>query len=172
MYANSKSVLNEPGGYRGESIGGFKYDPIKYHVQNKRSKEPNSDHAAAYEFWKNTKADESGKTIAGLQTLDVFVNAGTAAKQKQIARLANTAHLLAKRSLSLDVFEDLITVQLQNGCDMGCQYYSHQSLKELLCIMATDEKDANAQTLKNVRFVSIIADGSNDKGIVEQEAVT
>jgi hypothetical protein len=96
MYANKKSVLNTNGGYRGEGAGGFRYDPIKLHMYNKRTKEINADHAAAVKQWNFQKEQEAGKIPAeiGQQTLVKFVEAGFQEQVQRISKLVNTAHLV------------------------------------------------------------------------------
>jgi Domain of unknown function (DUF4371) len=167
MFANKTSILNSPEGYRGETLGGFRYDPIKNHYISKRTKTPNAEHLAAVKEWEQMKS--RGGTCS--QTLDSFVNEGNREKIQQVSYLVHTAHLIAKRALSLDSFEDLVTVQLQNGCKIGCQYYTRQHLKDLLKLMAEEEATQIQEELASARFISVISDGSNDKGVIEQEAV-
>ena len=51
--------------------------------------------------------------------------------------------------MSLDIFEDIITVQLKNGADVGCQYYSQHHAKDMLHIMFELER----ATLMEAKFL-------------------
>ena len=101
----------------------------------------------------------------------MFIQQGLQQKLQQVTRLCNTAHCVAKKSFGLDAFENLVVLQLQNGADMGTQYYSPQHTKELMSIISEIEKKDLRENLKVARFLSIMADGSNDKGVIEQEMI-
>ena len=47
-------------------------------------------------------------------------------------RLLNTVHMMAKHNIPNAVFEPLIRLQTANGAEMGTQYFSRESFKELL----------------------------------------
>ncbi|CAM9481541.1 unnamed protein product, partial [Heterosigma akashiwo] len=78
---------------------------------------------------------------------------------------------MARVTLSLKGLEDLITLQLYNGLDMGVNYYSSHSAKEFLQLMKEEELSRIKEEIKEANFLCLIADGSNDTGVVEQEVV-
>ena len=175
LMASKKSALNLKEGYTGEAKGGFKYDAIRNHYLRKGSTELVKEHLNCHNQWKRARQMEESKREetkkSSDQVLDVFIQQGLQQKLQQVTRLCNTAHCVAKKSFGLDAFEDLVVLQLQNGADMGTQYYSPHHTKELMSIISEIEKKDLREDLKVARFLSIMADGSNDKGVIEQEVI-
>ena len=73
------------------------------------------------------------------------------------------------------MFEDTITAHLQNGADIDFNIHTTVHRKELLHLIAEDEWDVHVHIIQSElskpRFICIIGDGSNDKGVIEQEVV-
>ena len=61
--------------------------------------------------------------------------------------------------------------RILNSADMGTHYYSPHHTKELMSIISEIEKKDLREDLKVAHFLSIMADGSSDKGVIEQEVM-
>lgn len=82
----------------------------------------------------------------------------------RLEKVVNTTHTMARVTLSLKGLEELMTLQLQNGLDMGVNYYSSRSAKEFLQLKKEEELSRIKEEIKEANFLCLIADGSNDKG--------
>ena len=61
--------------------------------------------------------------------MESFIQQGIEQKLEQLTRFVYTTHCLGQKSFGLDALENLVTVQLQNGFDIGTQYYSSHHAK-------------------------------------------
>lgn len=86
-------------------------------------------------------------------------------------KLFNTAYYIARENKSFRKFPDMIELQKQNGVDEGNNYINEKGCREFCMNMGEVLKDDTANNVKTARFISILSDGSTDKGIVEQELV-
>ena len=92
--------------------------------------------------------------------------------QERFRVLFNSAHCIAKKDWSLHSFTDLIQLQEKNGLHVGEEYWTNDHgprmfLKHIAEVQRLKTKDI----LEQCRFFSVMADGSTDRSIVEQEAV-
>ena len=70
----------------------------------------------------------------------------TSGKFAQVSRLVNTVHTMVHKNIGIANFEDLIKMQLANGADMGDQYFSSESFKDIAtCFAAPDSKNQKPQ---------------------------
>ena len=85
--------------------------------------------------------------------------------------LFNTAHSLAVHNWSLNDFKTLCELQSKNGVDMGVNYQNRQVASAFIKSIAEVQRQDTMRSLKEARFFSIMADGSTDRSIAEQESV-
>ena len=62
-------------------------------------------------------------------------------------------------------------LQEKNGLDIGAQYRTDKKCKEFVSSMASVERERISDEVHNARFMCVLADGSTDKSITEQETV-
>ena len=68
-------------------------------------------------------------------------------------------------------YEALCELQQLNGLVLGDNYFSRKACARFVQSIAEDIKGDLRSSNKNSRCVSILSDGSTDKGIIEEEIV-
>ena len=89
----------------------------------------------------------------------------------RLNRLFNTAFFTANENLAFSKFKGLCDLQEKNGLDLGSQYRNDKACKQFVESIAEVEKERAKKEIESARFLCVLADGSTDKSIVEQEAV-
>jgi hypothetical protein len=95
-------------------------------------------HSACYSQWEKTQSrhDEAQKDIQNQKrSAGCVFAAGFGGKTAAVGTNSKHRPFRGSKSMSLDVFKDMITVQLKNAADVGCQYYSQHHAKDMLHIM-------------------------------------
>ena len=92
--------------------------------------------------------------------------------QERFRVLFNSAHCTAKQDWSINSFKSLIELQAKNGLHVGENYWTNRHgpkmfMKHIAEVQRMDTK----QFLQECRFFSVMADGSTDRSIADQEAV-
>lgn len=86
-------------------------------------------------------------------------------------KLFNSAYYIAVEGDSFTKFPKLCALQAKNGIDMGKNYLNDKACRNF-CISAAEVlKEESLEEIENARFISVLSDGSTDKGIREQELV-
>ena len=85
--------------------------------------------------------------------------------------LFNTAYLIAKRNFSFRDFEFLLKLQNKNGLQLGENYQNIQGAKTFIESIAHELRQHTINSLQKCRFFSLMADGSTDRSVAEQESV-
>ena len=83
----------------------------------------------------------------------------------------NTAYLIAKRNFSFHDFEFLLKLQNKNGLQLGENYQNIQGAKTFIESIAHELRQHTINSLQKCRFFSLMADGSTDRSVAEQESV-
>jgi len=91
--------------------------------------------------------------------------------QSRMEILFNTAFYVASEGLAFKKFPGLLDLQEKNGLDTGIQYRTDKKCKEFVSSIASVERQRRLEEVHNARFLCVLADGSTDKSITEQEAV-
>ena len=92
--------------------------------------------------------------------------------QERFRVLFNSAHCTAKQDWSINSFKSLIELQAKNGLYVGDNYWTNRhGPKMFLKHIAQMQRIATKQFLQECRFFSVMADGSTDCSIAEQEVV-
>ena len=91
--------------------------------------------------------------------------------QEQLQKLFRTAYYVAKNNLSFLKYESICELQQLNGVHLGKNYATNKACTRFVNSIATDIKDSLRENVDKSRFISILSDGSADKGIIEEEGV-
>ena len=83
----------------------------------------------------------------------------------------NTAHYIAKENLAFQKYASLCDLQAKNQVDLGPNYRNPKACKTFVSAIADTEWNEIRNELQGARFFSVLADGSTDSGIIEQESV-
>ena len=83
----------------------------------------------------------------------------------------NTAFYIANENLAFSKFKGLCDLQEKNGLDFGSQYKNDKACRDFVENIAAVEKERSQEEIENARFLCVLADGSTDKSITEQESV-
>ena len=86
-------------------------------------------------------------------------------------KLFNTAYYVASENEPFAKFPKLCALQTKNGLNFGTNYLNDKGCKMFLTSSSEVLREDVSKELENVRFISILGDGSTDKGIIEQELV-
>ena len=89
----------------------------------------------------------------------------------RMGMLFNTAFYVASEGLAFKKFPGLLDLQEKNGLDIGAQYRTDKKCKEFVSSMASVERERISDEVHNARFMCVLANGSTDKSITEQETV-
>jgi len=91
--------------------------------------------------------------------------------QTKMQHLFNTAFCVAKEALPFKSFEWLCNLQTKNGLDLGNSYINDKGCKSMIQSISALQTDNNKKSVLKARFISVLADGSTDSSITEQEVV-
>ena len=85
--------------------------------------------------------------------------------------LFDTAFTVAKHNMSFRDFEVICKLQIKHNLNIGENYLNARACGQFIdAIAAVQRQDANEAICKS-RFIAIMADGSTDRSVAEQEAV-
>ena len=86
-------------------------------------------------------------------------------------KIFNTAFTVAKHNMSFRDFEVMCRLQLKNEVNIGTNYQNATKCAEFIAsIAAVQRQDAAVEICKS-RFIAVMADGSTDRSVAEQESV-
>ena len=92
-------------------------------------------------------------------------------KTNQMKALFNTAYYIAREGAAFRKFPSLCELQSKNGADIGEYYLSQVAYRRFNGVIARQLHQNVCNEIGVARFLSILADGSTDASIREQEAV-
>jgi len=73
--------------------------------------------------------------------------------------------------MPFSMFPHLCSLQTKNGLTLGQSYRNDHGCKEFCKHISQVMKDEQAAIIKNARFLSVLADGSTDLSVIEEEIV-
>ena len=86
--------------------------------------------------------------------------------------LFNSVHCSAMQDWSFNSYHALMELQKKNGLIVGSNYYQNiHGPRMFLKYIAEVQRIATRQIIQQYRFFSVMADGSTDRSIAEQESV-
>ena len=89
-----------------------------------------------------------------------------ATSSNQLKYLINTIVFVCK-DISFHKFQILCNLQAKNGLDLG----NDKGSQAFVSCIADVEKQPISDDLVNTKFISVIADGAADNGIIENETL-
>ena len=141
----------------GDGKSGFRKDGIKVHNTS----------FAHSRCMAADRAQESPKTTP----MAMVIKKMNESQRQHLNILFNTAYYVAKQKLAFVKFSSLCDLQVQNGIQLNAAYNNAPACKDFLSsIAATIKAEINSEVVES-NFISVIADGSTDKSIIEQEGV-
>lgn len=92
-------------------------------------------------------------------------------ERKKLTILFNNAYLIAKQGKPLSDMDILCRAMKKAGVDIGENYANREKASEFIRCEADILRQDIRKIVSNSRFICIIADGSTDSAIIEQETV-
>ena len=92
-------------------------------------------------------------------------------RHQEAQKLFRTAYTCVKEHIPFTKYESLCQLQELNGLDLGENYLSRIACARFVQSIASDIKEDLKTAINDCRFVSVLSDGSTDKGIIEEEIV-
>ena len=92
-------------------------------------------------------------------------------QQERYNCLFNTAFHVAKRNTSFREFEFLCKLQVKNGANMGTNYQNGKACAMFIRSIAAVQRQEASEIISKSRFIAVMADGSTDRTMAEQEAI-
>ena len=89
----------------------------------------------------------------------------------KMEKLFNTAYYVCYLKMPFSSFPHLCSLQTKNGLVLGQTYRNDHGCKEFCKHISQVMKDEQAAIIKNARFLSVLADGSTDLSVTEEEIV-
>ena len=83
----------------------------------------------------------------------------------------NTAYHIARHKMAFRQYQPLCELQEKNGVDMGDYYKNDKACKDFIENISEAEKERVKDEVGKVQWISVLADGSTDHTITEQEIV-
>ena len=78
-----------------------------------------------------------------------------------------TAFYVARSGLAFTKYNEICTLQQLNGMEFGNNYLTDVACRRFIKIIASNIKEDLRQQFNNCRFVTVMSDGSTDKGILK-----
>jgi len=95
----------------------------------------------------------------------------TKEKQDQMECLVTMAYVVASENMAFKKFETLCKMQKKLGFKLGDLYQNEKACRTFVKSIAGVQEDLVIADLKAARFFTVLADGSTDSSITEQESV-
>ena len=140
-----------------EGSNHFKVESVKDHDSSKFHKDCMA-----------TKAYKLNPSDAPLAKVKLKLNEDQRERYKM---LFDTAFTIAKHNMSFRDFEVLCKLQLKHKVNIGNNYQNPRSCAEFIGSIAAVQREAATKTIGISRFIAVMADGSTDRSVAEQEAV-
>lgn len=141
----------------GDGVQGFRRETLTAHSKSRR-------HVVCHTRLLNDQKPEN-------RPLQTTVSRISQESQARLEKLFNTAHYIAKENLAFQKYASLCDLQAKNQVDLGPNYRNPKACKTLVSAIADTEWNEIRNELQGARFFSVLADGSTDCGIIEQESV-
>ena len=126
-------------------------------------------HANCIEKYLNEKHGTSQEIETGFQAATESV---TTKRHVDTERLVRTAYMVVKEHLPFMKYTSMCKLQKLNGLELGENYLSDKACTRFVSSIASDLKSEVYRDIRNTRFVSILSDGSTDKGILGEIVYT
>ena len=81
----------------------------------------------------------------------------------------NTEYGVAKRGKPFRDYEYIVDIQCKNGVNLGENYHHHSKCREFISHIAESVRDGMKECISASKFVTLLADGSTDVSVTEQE---
>lgn len=107
----------------------------------------------------------------GKAPMDIHLKNLSKHETDRLKILMNTAHFTAKEDIAMHKFPKLCDLQEKNGVDIGRNYRTDKKCREFVDAIAKTTRDDIKHDIENARFFTVMADGTTDSGVLEQEAV-
>jgi hypothetical protein len=95
----------------------------------------------------------------------------TAEKHQQMEVLFKTAFYVAKEKDAFNKFSSRLEYAKSLGVDTGTMYHNDKSCKVFIESIASIKEQSIVEAAANARFLTVLADGSTDCSVTEQESV-
>ena len=93
-------------------------------------------------------------------------------QRNDVAKKMNTAYFIAKEELPFTKFPKLLDLQRKNGLQIGETYSTDKKCAEMVSTISNVYQNKLAKTVnENVKYMSIMIDGGEDAGGVENETI-
>ncbi|XP_063609950.1 zinc finger protein 862-like [Penaeus indicus] len=141
----------------GDSKQGFRKDSLKFHKKSKAHVKCQY----AIQAQAAPKSTPMAKVIKRMNADNV----------EKIKRLFNTTCYVVTQHLAFRKFESLCELQNMNGVQLGKNYINDHGCKDFIMAIASVLKSETKEEVSHANYFSILADGSTDSAIIEQEGV-
>ena len=99
------------------------------------------------------------------------INRLTKESEGQMSALVTIAYVVASENMAFTKFTPLCKMQKKLGTDLGQLYQNEKACRAFVTSIAGVEEDTIISDIQKARFFTVLADGSTDSSIVEQESV-
>ncbi len=120
------------------------------------------------EMYLNEKHGTSDHNEKGFQT---STERTTTKRHQDAEKLMRTAYMVVKEHLPFTKYPSMCELQRINGLVLGENYLTNKACGRFAFSIATDITKNVYNDICDARFVSILSDGSTDKGILKEEIV-
>ena len=103
--------------------------------------------------------------------MDIGLRKMSSEQEERYTLLFNIAFTVAKHNFSFRQFEVLCRLQLKNKFDIGTNYQNAASCAQFIKSIAAVQRQGAAEIISKSRFIAVMADGSTDRSVAEQESV-
>ena len=143
----------------------FRKDPLYKHAKS-------NNHVAVLN---KERRDEEKKANLSTNVCNTPMGRGILAMQAKhvdrLKRLFNTAYGVAKKCRPFTDYTMSCEIQKKNGVDLGTNYFTDKSAQQFTSTIAKTITDEMNKQLYATRYFSVLADGSTDFTIQEQEVI-
>ena len=103
-----------------------------------------------------------------MKSADIAVCSEAVKRQAEIQKLIRTAFYVAKSGLAFTKYIEICKLQQLNGMEVGTNYLTDLACKRFVELIASNIKEDLRQQFNSCRFVTVMSDGSTDKGILKK----
>ena len=126
-------------------------------------------HQHAMSLLQSEKAAVRGQSISSFALIAAMLSTLHDEERETLRRKFDIAYFLAKEKLSFRKYPAVCELKARHGVNLGSAYKMETAGKTFTHYIAESQRQELVRTLQSAEFFSLLMDGSNDAGNIDNE---
>ena len=138
-------------------------------TSNIRDHAHSDQHQHAMSLLQSEKAAVRGESISSFAPIAAMLSTLHDEERETLRRKFDIAYFLAKEKLSFRKYPAVCELEARHGVNLGSAYKTETAGKTFTHYIAESQRQELVHTLQSAKFFSLLMDGSNDAGNIDNE---